>query len=793
MDDPLHQDMTGPAPTQDGHSLAIETPLGKDVLLLTSIDGVEAVSKGFVYTIEMLTRASDSDVRSLLAKPVTLWLRNDSEAERRPLHGHVRHLVRIAIDSRGYWLWRAEVAPWLWFLTHSVDCRIYQHLSIPEILRSVFDEHGLSDYELRLHRQYPKLDFCVQYRESALAFVSRLMEHVGIFYSFEHYPDRHLLTIGDHSTLAKFTTPREAIFNENREQGQIHEFEHSFAFLPGNWALSDFDFEHPTKNLHTLEQTVLDIAPMKRFEIFDYPGTYLERDTGKDLTRVRVEQEEARHHQLCGGGTCVGFDAGRRFTLVPPRADRTEKEETYFLTEVRHSAREAHYFANSDAMASYSNRFAAIAAETPFRPERLTPKPIVQGPQTATVVGPAGENIHTDQYGRVRVLFHWDRRGKWNEHASCWLRVSQASAGSHWGGVAIPHVGQEVIIGFLEGDPDRPIVTGRVHNGRNMPPLNLPRDKDKTILRDHGDNKLIMHGQAGKQWMSMVTPRALNLVAMRPAAKPLSADVPGGFDEGLDQDAFNEMFIVYNELAGLETSPTSSPVSTGSALGTTVSPSNHPLTGAGDYTGDSSDINTLSQGKINSLSLGNTNTWVGTDLNQEVLGSTDTVSHGTVTNTYHSQVTDNFDTFHEENTTYHNEFTGAHTEIVGVHGEITVAHVEATGVHLESNDIFHFEHQMGWHMQVGEVTEIHTKNQIIKMHEEEVKAANDQLEVINNSLKNYVTKTELTETKTSISQQLSQITAEIHSIECDVLSLDVLTCAIAADVIEMIAASIVIG
>ena len=152
----------GQAPTQAGHLLAIETTLGKDALLLTALDGVETVSRGFVYTIELLTRATETDVRKLIGQPVTLWLRNDSETDRRPLHGHVRRLTRLTTDIRGYYLWRAEVAPWLRFLTHSVDCRIYQNLTIPEILRSVFDEHGLTHHEFHLHGQYPKLDFCVQ-------------------------------------------------------------------------------------------------------------------------------------------------------------------------------------------------------------------------------------------------------------------------------------------------------------------------------------------------------------------------------------------------------------------------------------------------------------------------------------------------------------------------------------------------------------------------------------------------------------------------------------------------------
>ncbi len=616
VDAPTHAAETGPPRTQTGHSLAIETPLGKDVLLLTALDGTETISRGFTYSIEMLTRAPDSDVRSLIGKPVTLWLRNNSAMERRPLHGHIRQLTRIAIDSQGYRRWRAEVAPWLWFLTHSVDCQIYQNLSIPEILRSVFDDHGLTDYELRLHGQYPKLNFCVQYRESAFAFVSRLMEHVGIFYAFEHHPDRHLLVLGDYSIHAKFTTPQEVSFNANAQHGEIQEFEHSYAFRAGNWALSDFDFEFPNKNLHTREATVLDINPMKRFEIYDYPGHYQERDKGADLTRLRVEQEEAQHHRVCGSGWCVGFDPGKRFVLAPDRDDRAAKQEAYFLTEVRHIANEPSYFANSEEAASYSNRFVAIPAKMPFRPERRTPKPIVQGPQTATVVGPAGESIHTDQYGRVRLLFHWDRRGKRDEHASCWIRVSQLSAGSYWGSLAIPHVGHEVIVAFLEGDPDRPIVTGHVHNGTNMPPIPLPEHNNKTIMRDHGDNKIVMHGKAGKQYMSLVSPRSLNMVAVRSTAKSLSAatqfvskngkinDSVDGFE---DPESLTELYNIFQTLeygtpdANVSAAANILPAQDGTA-----------------DSGASIDINAISEGNINGLSLKNTNAWVYGDSNSWV-------------------------------------------------------------------------------------------------------------------------------------------------------------------------------
>jgi type VI secretion system secreted protein VgrG len=665
-------------PTQAGHMLQIDTQLGKDVLLLTSLDGVETVSRGFVYTIEMLTIASDDEVRGLLGHPVTLWLRNDSATERRPLHGHIHHLTRVSVDARGNRRWQAEVVPFIWFLKHSVDCRIYQDLTIPEIIRSVFDEHELTHYELRLHEQYPKQVFSVQYRESAFDFVSRLMEHVGIFYWFEHDKDRHLLVLADSNRVAKFTEPQQVVQSLRPDLGHIQELVHDFEFRTGNWALNDFDFEVPTKNLRTREPTVLDVQPMKRFEIFDYPGSYILPEDGKRLTRLRIQEEEAQHHKVSGTGSCAGFDAGRRFTLTPDRQRNGEKPASYLLTEVRHTARDTNYFSNETAPATYSNRFVCIPVETPFRPERLTDKPTVQGPQTATVVGPAGESIHTDQYGRVRLLFHWDRRGKRDEHASCWVRVSQNSAGSHWGSLAIPHVGQEVIVAFLEGDPDRPIITGHVHNGSNMPPLNLPQDKDKTILRDHGDNKVIMHGKAGQQWMSLVSPRSVNLIAKRTAAKPLSADIAIGgvtFDPYEDSGGYDELYNRLTELEGGVDPPPD------------------------DWRGD---VSSLAEGRVNSLSGGNTNTWVGGNsntwvggnLNQEVVGKTDTVARGDTTNTYHSQVTDNFDTLHEENTTMHNEFcgihsefTGIHTELTGYHGEINGIHEESTGIHISLKDL----------------------------------------------------------------------------------------------------------
>jgi len=776
-----------PGATQDNHLIAIQTELGQDALLLTALDGIEAMSRSFVYTIEVLTKLPDERVRGLLGKPVTLWLANDDEAARRPLHGHVRQLRRLELNTRGYRRWRAEVSPWLWFLTKSVDCRIYQHLSIPEILRSVFTDHELAHFQFRLLEQYPKLEFCVQYRESAFAFVSRLMEHAGIAYWFEHQADRHVLVIADSNQMAPFTQPRQASLSVRSEVGDIHDLVQDFAIRTGASALNDYDFEVPTKNLRTHEASILGTHPLSRFEVYDYPGHFTAADDGKRLTRLRMEEEEARHVQVSGLATCVAFHPGKRFELAPDR-EIGDKPALYLLTELQHRARDSRYFTDAGEPPTYSNRFVCIPAETVFRPERLTSRPVVQGPQTATVVGPAGENIHTDQYGRVRVLFHWDRRGERNERASCWLRVSQQSAGSHLGGIAIPHVGQEVIVDFLEGDPDRPIITGRVHNGAHMPPLDLPRDKDKTIIRDHGDNKLIMHGAPGKQWMSMVSPRALNFVAARSAAKPLSASVDFQhntapyFEDGLDSDAFLELQGIYAELTG-QLSP---PEPTRFSYGKVKTTSGTDDTSLGDYSAGPADINTLSEGRINSLSLGTSNVWVGKDLNQEVVGDTDTVSHGSVSNTFKSQVTDNFDTFHEENSTWHNEFTALHSEFVGAHTEVTGAHVEVTVFHLECVDGIHIEQHANDHWSFGVANECHTKAQNIKITADETEATAKTTKAIDDEIAIYMQ-------KTHIAEQVTELTAQMHAITTMKLSVSATTVQFLGASFTVVAASISFG
>ncbi len=615
--------------TQDGRSIAIDTPLGKDTLILVSVDGQETVSRGYVYQAEFVTKAADTQIRTLLGKAATLWLGNSSPSERRPLHGHVRHLKRMGMDPRGYRMWRAEVVPWMWFLTRSVDCRIYQDKSVPDIIRSVLDEHELSHYRFRLFGEYPKLVFCVQYRETAFDFISRLMEHLGIAYWFEHAADRHTLVMSDDSRTAAYCDQRQVKLADRQDLGEVQWVEQDFTVRSGQWALKDYDFEVPTKNLRTNVSTVLGSPPLSRFEIFDFPGCYTSADEGKRLTRLRMEAEEAVHSQVSGKGNSTGFDAGKRFDLAGDEPDEAGQPRSYYLTDVRHSATDPIDYASAPPPPTYSNRFTGIPADVPFRPERSTHRPVVQGLQTATVVGPAGESIHVDKYGRVRVLFHWDRRGKHGEDASCWIRVSQAVAGSQYGGIAIPHVGHEVIVSFLEGDPDRPLIVGNVHNGGNMPPITLPADKDKTMLRDHGDNKIVMHGKAGKQHLSLVSPRSLNLYAVKSVGKALSADINffdrnGSFSDPIDTfedpNSLKELFTLFKAMDD----PSNPKFQDTNSPGTTLtSVTSAPTPGAVDAISPSAladtaatcDINSMSEGNINGLSLGNTNAWVYSNSN----------------------------------------------------------------------------------------------------------------------------------------------------------------------------------
>ena len=484
--------------TQEGRLIAIETPLGKDRLLLTSLVGEEILSRLFAYELEMLSPDRAIAAESLIGRNVKVVITSE-DGKTRPIHGMVAQFRAGPLLIRDLRRYSAQIVPWLWYLGHTTDCRIFQNLSIPEIIEEVFKTFGFTDYQFSLPRgDYPKREFCVQYRETALNFVSRLMEEVGIFYFFRHEEDRHVLVIADSNICFKPLPDQQLIYApDDLRSGHITQWEHAYDFRPGRWAQKDFDFEKPSSDLTTTEKTVLKLRNAEAFERYDYPGRYVDKSLGAKLTRTLIEAEEAAYHAVRGTGNYPCLDTGGKFALA--RHPCEDESKVYVIRRVRHEATSASYLNQGSAPSRYDNTFEAIPFDVKFRPLRVTERPFVHGPQTAMVVGPPGDKIFTDKHGRVRLQFHWDRYGKRDDKSSCWIRVSHAWAGRGWGGVNLPHVGHEVVVSFLEGDPDRPLVTGRVYNGENAKAMEMPTNKTQSGLKDHSGNEILMEGKSGSE------------------------------------------------------------------------------------------------------------------------------------------------------------------------------------------------------------------------------------------------------------------------------------------------------
>jgi type VI secretion system secreted protein VgrG len=372
--------------------------------------------------------------------------------------------------------------PWLWFLTRTADCRIFQSMTVPDIVQKVFSDHGFNDFKNSVSGSYRTWDYCVQYRETDFNFVSRLMEQEGIYYFFEHENGKHTLVMADsasaHSEFPDYDTiPFKPKGTAGSSKGDVNLWSVEKEVQTGVYALNAFDFEKPRKDLRTNSNISRNHAASE-FEMYDYAGDFVEHADGEYYAKVRIEEAQVQHEVLQGEGIARGLCTGCNFTLE--EHDRTDQNRKYLITSASYYLDGGEFEAAKSAKADFfSCRFTAIPDGQPFRSARVTPKPLIQGPQTAIVVGKSGEEIWTDKYGRVKVQFHWDRYGKADENSSCWVRVSHASAGKSWGAFSLPRIGQEVIIEFLEGDPDRPIITGRVYNGETMPPYALP---DKATL-----------------------------------------------------------------------------------------------------------------------------------------------------------------------------------------------------------------------------------------------------------------------------------------------------------------------
>ena len=495
--------------TQDKRPLAIQTPLGKDKLLLVGIAGHEAISQLFQFQLEALAEnKNEIAFEKLLGQSVTVELEAASSGKRY-FNGIVSKAIEGAQD-RIFTEYTLEIVPKFWLLTRKTHSRIFQHIDVPDILKKVFD--GL-DVTYDLQGSFQARDYCVQYRETDFNFASRLMEEEGIYYFFKHSAGNHQMVVANtpegHADVPISTTAIfEGVEGGERDEDRVFTWVKTQELRSGKYTLWDHCFELPHKHLDA-DKTIIDsvaagsvnhklnVANNQKLEIYDFPGEYAQRFDGinggggeqpEELQKIfednqrtvgiRMEEEAASSLLIQGASGCRQFTSGHKFNIQR----HFNADGSYVLISVRHAGREDSYRTAGEDF-SYSNAFTCIPFELPYRPGRISAKPVVPGTQTAVVVGPSGEEIFTDKYGRVKVQFHWDRDGKNDSDSSCWVRVATSWAGKQWGSIYIPRIGQEVVVDFLEGDPDQPIIVGSVYNADMMPPYTLPKEKTKSTVK----------------------------------------------------------------------------------------------------------------------------------------------------------------------------------------------------------------------------------------------------------------------------------------------------------------------
>ena len=465
--------------TQEDKFIRIDTPLGDDVLLV-SFSGTESISKPYQFRLELLSANFNILPDDIVGKKVDITLLLSDNVTKRIINGYIFQFIAGAIQGNGYRAYYAELVPWLHLLQLHSDCRLFQNMDVKAVIEKVFNSHGYTDYEISTQGNFRTREYCVQYRESDFSFVSRLMEEEGIFYYFKHEEGKHTLVLADKATIHDTCTESEArYFTAGKSGDHLNKWENQYSLIPGKWSQTDYCFKTPSNDISTTINTMIELSTAADFERYDYPGLYQARGDGDGLTKVRIEEEEAAYNYIHASGTYRSFIAGGKFTLNLHEVG-AEQDKSYIISSISHYARENSYDPGETGGREYSNDFQCIPDNIPCRPERVTHKPVVQGLQTAIVVGPSGEEIYTDEFGRIKVQFHWDRVGEKNENSSCWLRVGQQMAGKQWGAIFIPRIGHEVIVSFLEGDPDQPLVIGSVYNADNMPPYALPANKTQS-------------------------------------------------------------------------------------------------------------------------------------------------------------------------------------------------------------------------------------------------------------------------------------------------------------------------
>ena len=499
----------------------ITVQLPVEGLLFWKLSGREAMSESFALTLTLLGTDARIDRSKLLGQPVTVTIPTQNLLTSRYINGKVTRVAVSAVELSGtrYAVYQLTVEPDLWPMKRDRNLRIFQGQTVPQIVKTLLGEHQVN-VEDKLTGSYRVWDYCVQYQESSLDFISRLMELEGIAYHFSHEADKHTLVLTDAATQHQPFSGYEVIpYHQTPSGGStdeegIGQWALEDSVTPGIYSLDDYDFRKPNAWLFQAQQNPASPKPGS-IDVYDWPGRFVETGHAEFYARIRQERWQVEHQQIQATATAAGIAPGHTFTLT--NAPFFSDNGGYLVTAAGYHFEENRY-ASGEGETIHRTDFTVIPASVSYRPAQSTPWPRTYGPQTAKVVGPQGESIWTDKYGRVKVKFHWDRLAKGDDTSSCWVRVSSAWAGQGYGGVQIPRVGDEVVVDFINGDPDRPIITGRVYNDASMPPWALPaaatqmgfmsRTKDGSV---DNANALRFEDKAGAEQVWLQAERNLDI------------------------------------------------------------------------------------------------------------------------------------------------------------------------------------------------------------------------------------------------------------------------------------------
>jgi type VI secretion system secreted protein VgrG len=497
--------MSKTTPAQANRPGEFNSPLGKDKLAMTRFDGSEGLGELFEYRVEAVSSQDNIDFDSALGHNCSVTFKTANGPDR--IFNGVLVEAQWIGATEDLFVYRVVLRPWLWLLSRTSDCRIFHNMTARDIIKQVFNDRGFSDYKDKITSSLPTLEYCVQYRETDLNFVCRLMEQHGVYFFFDHSESQHILVLAD-SKSSHAPIPGHATmpyFGGAQSRRDMENFSHWTSerrFRTGKYDLNDYDFKQPTKNLDA-NKSAGSKYNKGQLEIYDYPGLYNKHSDGETFAKVRLDADQAHDRRRYAAGNAISLFPGGLTTLA--RHSTAAENIEYLVLRASHSYVAQSYRSGGGGEDDYSGSYELLASSRPFRSPLVTPKAVIHGPQTARVVGKSGEEIDVDEFGRILVLFHWDRKQK----QSCRVRVAQVWAGKQWGGQFIPRIGMEAVVEFLEGDPDRPLVVGTVYNGDNKHPYDLPDNKTQSGVKsdsslNHGGyNELMFEDKKGSEFIRM--------------------------------------------------------------------------------------------------------------------------------------------------------------------------------------------------------------------------------------------------------------------------------------------------